>query len=64
MQLRMRLQTCTKSGNSRPAAAMPSATAAAEEERRVAELRSVLEWLAQHVDLHTIDVLDVGFEVP
>lgn len=67
-QLRMRLQTCAKSGGSASQhvhpAAMPSATGAAEEDRRVAELKSMLEWLAQHVDLHTVDVLDVGFEVP
>lgn len=69
-QLQMRLQAVVKTGggglgkHASPAAAMPPAATATEEEYRVGHLTIVLEWLAQHVDLHMADVLDVGFEVP
>mmetsp|Transcript_31112 Transcript_31112/g.90760 ORF Transcript_31112/g.90760 Transcript_31112/m.90760 type:complete len:490 (+) Transcript_31112:140-1609(+) len=76
-QLRMRLQAATSQSarTGRPAgpalgpgalAALPAAHSGAEQ-RRIADVRTLLEWLAQHVQLgpeHPAEVLDVGFEVP
>lgn len=72
-QLRMRLQAVAGPGRGGVraaagcgAAAGPTALlpAAAAEDRRNVELQTLLEWLAEHVDLRAPEVLDVGFEVP
>lgn len=75
-QLRMRLQAASAqtARTGRPAGPALGAAAAVvlpgpaggggAEQKRLREIGTLLEWLAEHVQLGAAEILDVGFEVP
>mmetsp|Transcript_83057 Transcript_83057/g.192946 ORF Transcript_83057/g.192946 Transcript_83057/m.192946 type:complete len:315 (+) Transcript_83057:68-1012(+) len=67
-QMRMRLQAIMRNNKGKDArlgpASLPGSESIVLEDQRMEEMRNLLRWLADHVDLDRQEVLDVGFEVP
>lgn len=62
-QLRLRLQAARNRGSAQADTAAMPAVGPSAEEQRAAEFHTLLRWLAEHADLNSVEVFDVGYEV-